>query len=286
MANDMWDSFRLKRLAKEADDYEKWRSFNCPNMADVLNEFPSVHVDPEFLLTQLPLLQPRYYSISSSRAISPEEIHLTMGLVCYRSHEDKGPKKYGVCTSYFDRFPKGEVPCFVRSAPGFRLPAKKSVPVIMVGAGSGIAPFRSFWQQRSAEAQEGVTSPSGKMILFFGCRQQDQDNIFGDELNSLVRSGVIHELFLALSREPGQKKRYVQDQVFIQRTLVHWLLTREEAHIYVCGDALMADGVRKAVKRVIEHESHVTPEEADATVDRLLNEGRYHEDVFGAIHHK
>lgn len=71
---------------KDSDDYERWRSYNYPNMADVLNEFPSVHVDPEFLLTQLPLLQPRYYSISSSRKVTPEEVHLTMTLVCYKIH--------------------------------------------------------------------------------------------------------------------------------------------------------------------------------------------------------
>lgn len=86
MANDRWDSYRLKKLASDGDDYEKWRSYNVPNMADVLNEFPSVHLDPEFLLTQLPLLQARYYSISSSQKVNPEEVHLTVGILKFRIH--------------------------------------------------------------------------------------------------------------------------------------------------------------------------------------------------------
>lgn len=128
-----------------------------------------------------------------------------------------GPKRYGVCTSFFDSFPEADVPCFFRSAPGFRLPKDKKVPVIMIGAGSGIAPYRSFWQEREVQIQNG--DKCGKMFLFFGCRQSKVDNIYGPELTSLLRKGVLHEVFLALSREPGQKKVSFIKFIFFARVL-------------------------------------------------------------------
>jgi nitric-oxide synthase len=113
-----------------------------------------------------------------------------------------GHQKYGVCTNYFDRLPEGDIPCFLRSTPGFRLPDNKQAPIIMIGAGSGIAPFRSFWQEREAQIKNGETC--GKMFLFFGCRNPKFDNIYGPELSSLLRKGVLHQIFLAFSR--GDKK--------------------------------------------------------------------------------
>ncbi|RWS11815.1 nitric oxide synthase: inducible-like protein [Dinothrombium tinctorium] len=282
MANDRWDSFRLRKLAQDADYYKKWRLFHYPTLVDVLNEFPSVHVNPEFLLTKLPLLQPRYYSISSSQTLFSNEVHLTMSLVSYHISKENGTTRFGVCTGFFERFPSEPIACFLRSAPDFRLPDNNRIPIILIAAGSGIAPFRSFWQERYTQFKNG--NKCGKMILFFGCRRSRVDNIYAEELNEMINSQVIHEVFLATSREPGQKKKYVQDEVYVQRSLVYWLLVNENAHIYVCGDVSMADGVKKSIVRVIETEGKMSETNAQEELEKLINERRYHEDVFGAIH--
>ncbi|CAG2104321.1 unnamed protein product [Medioppia subpectinata] len=251
-------------------------------MADVLNEFHSVHVDPEFLLSELPLLQPRYYSISSSQKVTPDEVQLTMDLVSYHIHDGMGPKRFGICSSFINSFPNVDIPCYLRSAPAFRLPDNKKVPIIMIGAGSGIAPFRGFWLQRQADLQNG--EESGKMFLFFGCRNSQTDSIYGTDLADMARKGVLHELFYAYSQEKGHKKQYVQDQVFKQRSLLYWLIVNEKAHIYVCGHSLMADGVKKSFGKVFENAGKMNETEAQELLTQVINDGRYHEDVFGLLH--
>lgn len=254
-------------------------------MFEVLNEFPSVHVTPEFLLSRRPLLAPRLYSISSSLRAHPEEVHLTVALVAFSTNQDPtGPKKLGVCSSFLERLPENVVPCFVRPAPSFRLPDDSSLPIILICAGSGIAPFRSFWQERAVIAnQKGITA-LGKCILFFGCRSKNVDYVYKQEHSQLLNRGILNEIYLALSREENHKKNYVQDEIYTQRALVYSLLEREGAHIYVCGDAQMADGVRKSLLNVYTSETSCDQTEAQNAIDDLLNESRYHEDVFGAIH--
>ena len=110
----------------------------------------------------------------------------------------------GVCSSFIDRTPDSDILCFLRSAPTFRLPDNKKLPIIMIGAGSGIAPFRSFWLERQADLNNG--QKCGQMFLFFGCRSSKLDNIYGTDLNLLIRKGVLHDLFLAFSAEKGHKK--------------------------------------------------------------------------------
>lgn len=251
-------------------------------MLDVLNEFPSIRLTPEFLLSRRPLLAPRLYSISSSVRAHPDEVHLTMALVQFSTQQDStGPKKLGVCSSFFDRFPEKMVPCFVRPAPSFRLPEDSSLPIILIGAGSGIAPFRSFWQEREVIANESGVDALGKCILFFGCRSKSVDHLYNEEQSQLLRRGILNSVFVALSRE--DRKIYVQDEVYSQRSLIFTLLEREGAHVYVCGDANMADEVRKSLFKMYISEACYDETEAQNAVDDLFNQSRYHEDVFGAI---
>lgn len=310
MATQNWDKYRLRRLSKDIDEFELWRSFKFPNFAEVLEEFPSIKLTPAFILTQLPLQQPRYYSISSSRKVCPNEVHLTMSIVNYHTQEGKGPLHQGVCTSYFYGFPQEDVPCFVKHATSFRLPTDKNVPIIMVGSGSGIAPFRSFWQQREYELKtmgtmeepaEVVESsgdededdesgafqePFGKTVLFFGCRQSNVDNIYSHETTPLLRKGVLQKVVTAYSRQPGQKKVYVQDALLQESGLVYELLVKKRGHVYVCGDAVMSDGVKSAIKMIIELESSQAQKEVDTIMQSLWDESRYHEDVFGVLHRR
>lgn len=249
----------------------------------MLLEFSSVRITPEFLLSRRLLLAPRLYSISSSSRAHPEEIHLTVALVQFPTHQSQNStKKSGVCSSFFDRLPDQEIPCFVRPCSSFRLPEDNSTPIILIGAGSGIAPFRSFWQQREAIANEIGVDALGKCILFFGCRSKSVDHLYENEQSELLARGILHKVFLALSRE--DRKTYVQDEVYNQRSLIFSLLESDGAHVYVCGDAGMADGVRKSFLQV--YISGLSCDESDAqnAIDDLFNQNRYHEDVFGALH--
>ncbi|KFM79120.1 Nitric oxide synthase, inducible, partial [Stegodyphus mimosarum] len=284
MASNPWDKYRLKRLSEVTDDYQEWKSYKYPHLAELLEEFPSINLDPTLLVSELPLLQPRYYSISSSKLANPNEVHITVTLVSYRMQDNKGPVHQGVCTSYLNSFPTEEIACSIRSATRFRLPEDPMAPVIMVGAGSGIAPFRSFWQERDAmikkQQSENRSSKQcfGAMYLFFGCRQSTVDNLYSEELATLVQEGVITGVFTAFSREPGLPKVYVQHRLKKQSKLVLDSVS-EGGHIYVCGDAVMAADVRSAFESILLDGNAIT-------IDKLQENGHYHEDVFGILHRK
>lgn len=249
----------------------------------MLLEFKSIRITPEFLLSRRLLLAPRLYSISSSLLVNPDEVHLTVALVQFTSNQNpNGTKKLGVCSSFLDRLPDQQIACFVRPAPSFRLPENNSLPIILIGAGSGIAPFRSFWQEREAIAEREGIDALGKCVLFFGCRMKSVDNLYGEEQSQLLRRGIMYKVFTALSREGS--KTYVQDEVYAQKSLVFELLDKEGAHVYVCGDAGMADGVRKSLQNVYVSEATIDESEAQNAIDNLFNDNRYHEDVFGAFH--
>ncbi|XP_015923337.1 nitric oxide synthase, inducible-like [Parasteatoda tepidariorum] len=283
LASNKWDKFRLKRLSEVHDDYEAWKSHRHPNLAEVLEEFPSIKLDPTILVSELPLLQPRYYSISSSRLATPHEVHVTCALVSFRTQDDKGPLKHGVCTSFLDKAHDVEIPFYIRHAPRFRLPDIPSEPFIMVGAGSGIAPFRSFWLERDAMKHKSMDNHSnttfGKMYLFFGCRQSTVDNLCSEEIATLVEKGVITKVFYAFSREPGQDKEYVQHKLEAEPQIVLDVL-ENDGHIYVCGDAVMAADVRATINKILEHSDKIH------SLDDLLETGKYHEDVFGVLKKK
>uniref|UniRef100_A0AAX7V4P7 Nitric oxide synthase n=1 Tax=Astatotilapia calliptera TaxID=8154 RepID=A0AAX7V4P7_ASTCA len=263
-------------------EYEEWKWYNNPTLVEVLEEFPSIQMPSTLLLTQLPLLQPRYYSISSSPDLHPGEIHLTVAVVSYRARDGEGPIHHGVCSSWLNRIEKGEmVPCFVRGAPSFQLPKNNQAPCILVGPGTGIAPFRSFWQQRLYDLEQNGMK-SCPMILVFGCRQSEMDHIYKEETIQAKNKGVFKELYTAYSREPGKPKKYVQDVLreHLSET-VYQCLRQEGGHIYVCGDVTMAGDVLKTVQQIIKQQGNMSLEDAGFFISKLRDENRYHEDIFG-----
>ncbi|NWR66452.1 NOS3 protein, partial [Bucorvus abyssinicus] len=191
---------------QDARLYEEWKWFRCPTLLEVLEEFPSVGLPAALLLTQLPLLQPRYYSISSAPGPSPGEIHLTVAVVTYCSENGQGPLHYGVCSTWLARLQPGDmVPAFIRGAPSFRLPPSPEAPCVLVGPGTGVAPFRSFWQQRLHQLQTGG-GPLGSMVLVFGCRSSALDHIYREEMEEAREQGALSQVLTAFSRQPGTPK--------------------------------------------------------------------------------
>uniref|UniRef100_A0A8C7ZHB7 Nitric oxide synthase n=1 Tax=Oryzias sinensis TaxID=183150 RepID=A0A8C7ZHB7_9TELE len=263
-------------------EYEEWKWYNNPTLVEVLEEFPSIQMPSTLLLTQLPLLQARYYSISSSPDTYPGEIHLTVAVVSYRTRDGGGPIHHGVCSSWLNRIEKGEmVPCFVRSAPSFQLPKDDQAPCILVGPGTGIAPFRSFWQHRLYNLEHNGIK-SCPMILVFGCRQSEMDHIYKEETLQAKNKGVFKELYTAYSREPGKPKKYVQDVLREHLSeMVYQCLKKEGGHIYVCGDVTMAGDVLKTVQQIVKQQGNMSLEDAGFYISKLRDENRYHEDIFG-----
>uniref|UniRef100_A0A669PX34 Nitric oxide synthase n=1 Tax=Phasianus colchicus TaxID=9054 RepID=A0A669PX34_PHACC len=273
-------SDKEKKRLQGLQEYEEWKWSKNPTVVEVLEEFPSVQMPSTLLLTQLPLLQPRYYSISSSPEMYPGEVHLTVAVVSYRTRDGEGPIHHGVCSSWLNRIQSDEVvPCFVRGAPGFHLPQDPQVPCILIGPGTGIAPFRSFWQQRLFEIQHKGLKPC-PMVLVFGCRQSRIDHIYKEETLFAKTQGVFRELYTAYSREPDKPKvlKYVQDVLQEQLAqTVYKALKEQGGHIYVCGDVTMAGDVLKTVQRIVKQQGQLSVEEAGTFISKL----RYHEDIFG-----
>ncbi|XP_017204583.2 nitric oxide synthase, inducible isoform X1 [Oryctolagus cuniculus] len=273
---------RLVTLCQPSE-YNKWKLTNSPTFLEVLEEFPSLRLSAAFLLSQLPNLKPRYYSISSSQDHTPTEVHLTVAVVTYRPRGGQGPLHHGVCSTWLSSLkPQDPVPCFVRSASGFQLPEDPSHPCILIGPGTGIAPFRSFWQQRLHDSEyKGLRG--GRMILVFGCRHPDEDHLYWEELLEMMQKGVLSGVHTAYSRLPGQPKVYVQD--LLRQKLadeVLRVLLEEPGHIYVCGGVCMARDVALVLKQLVAAKLSLSEEQVEDYFFLLKSRKRYHEDIFGA----
>ncbi|KYB25321.1 Nitric oxide synthase-like Protein [Tribolium castaneum] len=279
IATDQEDQRKLELLATDSAAYEDWRHWRYPNLLEVLEEFPSVSPLAPLLIAQLSILQPRFYSISSSPALHPHEVHLTVAVVVYRTQDGEGPVHYGVCSNYLQDVPVGQEVCFfVRTAPNFHLPSDPITPIILVGPGTGIAPFRAFWQHRLAQVLAG--KKVGKIWLFFGCRTNDLD-LYKEEKNEMLRRKVLDKVFLALSREPNVPKTYVQNLALKEADEIYRILVLEKGHFYVCGDCTMAEHVYQTLKNIIQKYGAMSEKQAEEKILSLRDENRYHEDIFG-----
>ncbi len=238
----------------------------------VLERFPGVRPDPEAFVESLDPLHPRLYSIASSTRAQPGVIALTVDHVRYSID---GRPRSGVASSWLtERAPVGtRFRAFLQQAPHFRLPEQRDVPIIMIGPGTGIAPFRAFLQERRARCE------SGPAWLFFGHRRQGEDYLYEDELRAFRAQGVLTRLSLAWSRD-GAQKAYVQDRLLEQGEEVwDWLF--DGAHLYVCGDAEhMAPDVERALLAIIADHGNRDDDAAAAYLDGLKAAGRYHLDVY------
>jgi sulfite reductase (NADPH) flavoprotein alpha-component len=237
-----------------------------------IEKFPGIRPDPEAFIESLDPLQPRLYSISSSPKTKPGVVSLTVDTVRYRiANRDR----LGVCSTMLaERIePGASLKVYVQKAHAFGLPADPNVPVIMVGPGTGVAPFRAFLQERQA-----INAP-GRNWLFFGHQRSSCDFFYEDELKAMKDAGVLTRLSLAWSRDAGQKF-YVQDRMReVGRDLWSWLA--DGAHVYVCGDAKrMAKDVELALVDIVAQHGVRSPGDAAAFVADLKKAGRYQQDVY------
>jgi cytochrome P450 / NADPH-cytochrome P450 reductase len=249
------------------------------SLLDLLDDFPGSTLPFEAYLELLPAPRPRYYSISSSPLASPDRCSITVGLVEGPARSGRGVY-HGVCSTYLAGRPvDGQIFAFIRPPTiPFRPPENPHTPLIMVGPGTGFAPFRGFLQERAALKERGV--PIGESLLFFGCRDPGQDFIYQDELVAFEAAGITR-LHAAFSRLPGQPKTYVQQAIAEQREEV-WRLLQQGAAIYVCGDAnRMAPDVRRAFATIFQQQTGTTEVDAQAWLTGLMATNRYLEDIWG-----
>jgi sulfite reductase (NADPH) flavoprotein alpha-component len=266
-ATDANEAKTLRRLSDGEDGVEPENA----DLLDLLEAFPSARPPVGDLLRSLPALKPRLYSIASSLRATPGQVHLCVGVV---RDTRRGRVRNGVASAFLaDRaLNHGEIQGFIQTS-HFRLPTDPKTPVIMVGPGTGIAPFRAFLQERAALGLRG------KSWLFFGDRRRATDLLFAEELEGWLADGTLAKLDLAFSRDQKEKV-YVQDRMRAQAgDLWRWL--QEGAHFYVCGDASrMAKDVDTALRNIAMSEGRMDEAQARDWIVALARQGRYARDVY------
>lgn len=250
-----------------AEEYVWGREF-----IDLVRDFPGIITEPQQLFNILQRLTPRMYSIASSQAAHPNEVHTTVRVVRYNAH---GAERQGLCSGHLgERAPVGGVmPIFLHENNAFRLPDDPDTPVIMIGPGTGIAPFRAFLEERQSLGQKGP------MWLFFGEQRRVSDFLYEAQFNAMLQDGTLSRLDTAFSRDQG-KKVYVQDRMTEKAAdLYDWL--EQGAYFYVCGDASrMAKDVETALLDVVARGSNSTLDHANEYLAAMKKAKRYQRDVY------
>ncbi|QXO17131.1 MULTISPECIES: assimilatory sulfite reductase (NADPH) flavoprotein subunit [Vibrio] len=261
-----------EKLQQLVEDKDKLREYSAnTQILDVLLE-KKTKLSAEQLISLLRRLTPRLYSIASSQTEVDEEVHLTVGIVEY--DVDGQPRQGGASGFLGQRLEEGEeVKVFIEHNNNFKLPQDDATPVIMIGPGTGIAPFRSFVQERDNRGA------SGKNWLFFGDRTFTQDFLYQVEWQKYLKSGALHRLDVAFSRDQNEKV-YVQHRVLEQAKQV-WQWLQDGAYVYICGDATrMAKDVHEALVTVAEQQGGLSREKAEEYFNDLRKAKRYQRDVY------
>jgi sulfite reductase (NADPH) flavoprotein alpha-component len=239
---------------------------------DFLIDHPSAKFAPAEFVGLLTKLQPRLYSVASSLRAYPDQVHFIVDVVRYESH---GRIRQGVCSSFLaERADNVPVPVYPSSAKHFHLPEDPNTPIIMVGPGTGIAPFRAFLQDRQA------TGAKGDNWLFFGAQHKKCDYAYGDEFEKWKRDGFLTRLDCAWSRDQAYKI-YVQHKMLESAAEIwNWIDSRG-AQFFVCGDAwIMAKDVDATLRKIVKEHGGKNPEQANEYVEQLKNDKRYKRDVY------
>ncbi|MFF2878490.1 sulfite reductase subunit alpha [Gottfriedia sp. NPDC057991] len=242
------------------------------DLLDMLRDFGPWSASAQEIVSLLRKMTPRLYSIASSIAANPDEVHLTIGAVRYTAH---GRERKGVCSVLCsERIKEGDtLPVYVQVNKHFYLPESGDVDIIMVGPGTGIAPFRSFIQERA------VNKVAGRSWLFFGDQHEASDFLYKSELEKYQQDGVLTKIDTAFSRDTDQKV-YVQHKMLENsKEMFEWI--EKGAYFYVCGDKeYMAKDVNEALITILENEGAMDREAAEAHLKDMQKQGRYQRDVY------
>ncbi|MFW3583609.1 assimilatory sulfite reductase (NADPH) flavoprotein subunit [Staphylococcus caprae] len=242
------------------------------DLIDLLNDFATTDLQPENMYQLLRKLPPREYSISSSYKATPDEVHITVGAVRYNAH---GRDRTGVCSVQFaERIQEGDtVPIYLKRNPNFKFPQNEETPVIMIGPGTGVAPFRSYMQEREELGFKGNT------WLFFGEQHFTTDFLYQTEWQEWLNDGTLSKLDVAFSRDTDQKV-YVQHKIAENSEQFNqWI--ENGGVIYVCGDeSKMAKDVHLAIREVLMKEQNLSEEDAEEYLKQLKRDKRYQRDVY------
>jgi sulfite reductase (NADPH) flavoprotein alpha-component len=259
-----------QRLQALAEGYPGAGPENA-DLLELLQTFPSARPPVQELISALSILQPRLYSISSSPKAARDEVHLTVAAVRYRLRERA---RKGVASTFLAERVEtgGDVPVFIQPSHGFHLPKDNTAPVIMIGPGTGVAPFRAFLQERRA------LGATGRNWLFFGDQHRASDFLYEDEIAEYQKSGLLTELDLAFSRD--QRDRIYVQQRMRERAKELWAWLEEGAYLYVCGSITMGKDVYAALVAIIARQGSMGSGAAKAYIAKLAREERYLLDVY------
>src|SRR6266446_6184798 len=241
-------------------------------IVDFLWEHPSARFSPQEFVGLLTKLQPRLYSVASSLKAYPDQVHFIVDVIRYESH---GRVRKGVASSFLaERADDVPVPVYPSVAKHFHLPEDAATPIIMVGPGTGVAPFRAYLQQRRA------TGATGKNWLFFGSQNERCDFAYGDEFEAFKKEGILTRLDCAWSRDQAQKI-YVQHKMTENAAEIWNWIDAKGAYFFVCGDARrMAKDVDATLRKIVQEQGGKNVEQANEYVEKLKNEKRYKRDVY------
>jgi sulfite reductase (NADPH) flavoprotein alpha-component len=239
---------------------------------DFILDHPSAKFTPVEFVALLTKLQPRLYSVASSLKVFPDSVHLIVDVVQY---ESRGRVRKGVCSTFLaERADKVSVPVYPASAKHFHMPEDQSVPLIMIGPGTGIAPFRAFLQERQARGAKG------KNWLFFGAQREKCDYAYKEDWEKFTRDGLLTKLDCAWSRDQAHKI-YVQNKLLENAAEIWKWIDGDGAQFFVCGDARrMAKDVDAALRKIVQEQGGMSVENANAYVEKLKTDKRYKRDVY------
>lgn len=269
LSRDPDQSHLLQALADGEEPDGEWDGMD---VLSVLERFPDARMSPEEFVETLEPLQPRLYSISSSQKMAPNEVHLTVGVVRY---EINGRERKGVASTFLSERlpPNSPVEVFIQKESNFFLPENDDTPIILVGPGTGVAPFRAFLQEREARRAKG------EAWLFFGDQRRNFDFIYEKEWNTFLNSGILTHLTTAFSRDQDRKV-YVQHQMREQGETI-WSWIQRGAYFYVCGDGKqMAGDVDRALTEIVGTYGNMNGASASDYVQTMRRRGRYQRHVY------
>lgn len=271
-AAELFHNEELKKLAAPGNEEKVKAYLDGRDLLDFVRDFRPVQLKPVDFIHILRKLPARQYSIASSLKANPDEVHLTISAVRFQAH---GRNRKGVCSSQIaERIQPGDMlSVYVDQNPNFKLPSNPDTPIIMIGPGTGVAPFRAFLQEREAE---GIT---GKSWLFFGDQHFSSDFLYQVEWQKWLKNGVLTKMDVAFSRDQAEKV-YVQHRMLEKRKeFYQWL--EDGAVVYVCGDEKhMARDVHQTILTILEKEGGLTSEQAAVYIDQMRKQKRYQRDVY------